>query len=246
MLHCCSLHRSCLFCCFLIACWGQSQSLLFIVLPLGPNPVTTACSLACCFAFWGRSQFLLSLTVLPLCHIHDTQPPLVHSNPPCTHPQPLSNPLTCPWASYRQPWPPMVNPNLPWSTPTSCGHPWATLIHLPIPQDVQVSTQPAPLIPKHASARPSQYRVPWSVISLLTSVHSLSPWTLLVSPVAYSFIPVLCLQLYPVPVPVHYLTHLFVCPSGFWLCQSGTYTLAHYVLPPDSWVPPPLCSLCSI
>ena len=65
-LHHCSLHRSCVFCCFLIAYWGQSQSLLFIVLPLGPNPVTTACSLACRFACWGRSQFLFLLTVLAL------------------------------------------------------------------------------------------------------------------------------------------------------------------------------------
>ena len=66
MLHCHSLHRSCSFCCFLIACWGWSQSLSFVVLPLGPNPVTAACSLACRFACWGQSQFLLSLTVLPL------------------------------------------------------------------------------------------------------------------------------------------------------------------------------------
>ena len=59
------------------------------------------------------------------CHICDTQSPLVHSSPLCMHPQPLSDPLTCPWASYRQPWPLMVNPNLLWSTLSSSKLPWS-------------------------------------------------------------------------------------------------------------------------
>ena len=75
------------------------------------------------------------------------------------------------------------------------------------------------------------------MIGLLTFVHSLPPWTLLISPVAYSFSSIPCLWLYPVPISVHYLTPLVIRPTGFQLCRSRTYTSAHYVLPPDSRVP---------
>ena len=98
MLHRHLPHHSCLFCCFMFACWGQSQFLsslivlnpvtatcshmsfclleskpewllLLIMLPLGPNPVTSArhCAL---FACWGQSQ-LFSFIVCPFvvtCH----------------------------------------------------------------------------------------------------------------------------------------------------------------------------------
>ena len=135
------------------------------------------------------------------CHICDTQSPLVHPSPPQSTLHafwPLSDPLTCLWASYRQAQPLMVILKLSQATP----------IHLPVLQDAQMSIWSAPLFPKHVSAWPSWYCVLQLVISLPTSVWSLFSLFLLVP--SCSLPPlVLFLSLVTLCIWTHTLPYLF-------------------------------------
>ena len=131
------------------------------------------------------------------------QPPLVHSSPPCTHPRPQSDPLTHPRASYRQPQPPMVNPDLPWSSLSypdlSPCFPRCTGVNstcTPDPQARKCPTKPI-LHPQISDQSPD----------LCTLPAPSDPSRLSCS---LPFGSTLCLRLYPVPISICYLTPLVI------------------------------------